>query len=339
MPEPIAILVADKSAQCRRLVREAVKRAGIPVSLAEAENGRDCMQRLEKGGVDLAFVDVDLPEVANSGFLGEAGQSERKTFVAAMASPNNMRIFDLAENLKAFEFLIKPLGQDEILAIVGCYRRLAKPKKVLVVDDLPSLRQIIGRILASSVYRLDVEQASDEAGALARLKQGSFDIVFLDWDASDPGGMRLLEEIASRAPKAKIVMVSVEQNSWQERNALRRGAAAVLHKPFYPADVGAILHAICGMDLSKLSSKSGGITNGFDVRIRGRTVIAGRQESGRAYRFLWFRDQPYLRASCVQGYGSNPGTADPLYAEAETAAVAELNRAGLLNAVPPALAG
>jgi DNA-binding NtrC family response regulator len=337
--QPMTMLVADKSAKIRNLFQQAVKAAGMPVTITEAASAADCKDRLAQGDVELAFVDIDLPGLAEAESVWDAGRSGRKTLMTAMCKPGNTLVFDLAENHKAFEFLIKPFRQEDALAILASYRRLEKPKKVLIVDDSPSIRQIIGRILAGSVYRLEIEEAADEATALARVQSGEVDIVFLDWDTSEPGGTAAAERLLDWGPKAKIILMSIEFTPWQERGALRRGAAAFVHKPFYPADIEELLHRLCGLDMAKVGSKAGSMVAGFEVRIHGRTVTASHVDSGNTFQFLWFRDAPYLRASRMVGKGAGTAPSEQVRTDAEKAAVAELNRAELLNLTPQALAG
>jgi CheY-like chemotaxis protein len=83
--------------------------------------------------------------------------------------------------------------------------------------------------------------------ALKQIDDGKFDIVFLDDLMPELGGLETLVAIKHRYPKTQVVlMMSTNDEKFGER-ARAAGAAAFLKKPFYSADVDAVLRSYFGL--------------------------------------------------------------------------------------------
>ena len=121
------------------------------------------------------------------------------------------------------------------------------PTSVLIVDDSAALRGIVRRVLAATRFVLDVEESENGIAALKQIGDGKFDIVFLDDLMPELGGLETLVAIKHRYPKIQVVlMMSTNDESFGER-ARAAGAAAFLKKPFYSADVDAVLRSYFGL--------------------------------------------------------------------------------------------
>jgi CheY-like chemotaxis protein len=63
MQRPITMLVADDSHATQQILTEAARASKLPLRLSTTDNGRDCLTLLNSSNVDLAFVDVQMPEL------------------------------------------------------------------------------------------------------------------------------------------------------------------------------------------------------------------------------------------------------------------------------------
>jgi CheY-like chemotaxis protein len=331
MSDPsMRILVADDSATVHRIFRKTLQRASFPIEMAGAGNGRDCLRLLGTGEFGLAFIDVFMPEMSGLEALGNARFMGNKTFVTLMSAYPNERCLKLARELHAYEFLFKPFGRPEIEAILDTYRQDCRPMRALIVDDSPTQRRIVRRVLARSVFRIEVEETGDGRAALDRCAGCAFDLVFLDCNMPGLDGIETLARLREREAATKVVMISVERSKAREHAALARGAAAYLHKPFYPNEVDALLHDLFGLRSPRLMVLKARVLRRFDVTIAGRTVAVAHKDSGHRYEYLWFRDPPHLRATHVlqnRQAGRDPAA---FRAEAEKAALLELRSARLV---------
>ncbi len=74
MPRPITMLIADDSHVTVQLLTEAARMSKLPLRLSTTDNGRDCLTLLNGSNIDLAFIDVHMPELSGT----EAFWSARK---------------------------------------------------------------------------------------------------------------------------------------------------------------------------------------------------------------------------------------------------------------------
>jgi CheY-like chemotaxis protein len=159
----------------------------------------------------------------------------------------------LAHQLKVYEFLAKPFSALDVLRVVKTYCRVTVPSNVLVVDDSATVRRIIQKVFATSIFNIDVTEAADGMSALEHCKAGAFHAVFLDCNMPGLAGLETLEQLLARDPGLKVIMISGERNEERRRWALERGAVAFLYKPFNAYDIDRELHALFGLRMPRLA--------------------------------------------------------------------------------------
>jgi two-component system chemotaxis response regulator CheY len=100
---------------------------------------------------------------------------------------------------------------------------------VLVVDDDPSIRQIISEILLDEGY--DVLTAPDGGEALARAQEHPPAVILLDYQMPVLDGARFVQAYRRlRDPLAPIILLTAAVSAQQR--AVEVGADACLGKPF-----------------------------------------------------------------------------------------------------------
>jgi CheY-like chemotaxis protein len=250
----LRVLVADDSAPVHHIFADIAESSPVPFDLIRAENGRQCMELLNRGGVNLAFIDVSMPEMSGMEAVALARNAGNKTFVALMSGTTSEGRLDIARKLKVYEYLTKPFKPEEVHAILRTYCRIAVPSQALVVDDSATVRRIITKVLNDSIFNIDPTEASNGEAALEQFDNGDFDVVFLDCNMPGIDGRETLERLLERDPGVKVIMNSSERNEERRRWALDRGATAFLYKPFYPIDVDRELHAIYGLHMPLLAA-------------------------------------------------------------------------------------
>jgi DNA-binding NtrC family response regulator len=132
MPRTISMLVADDSSVAQNILTEAAHDSKLPLRLTTTDNGRDCLTLLNGANVDLAFVDVHMPELSGTEAVWSARTQGIQTFVTLMSSPPATEAVDLAIRLRAYEFLFKPFTAADATAIIKTYDRIASPTKILI---------------------------------------------------------------------------------------------------------------------------------------------------------------------------------------------------------------
>jgi class 3 adenylate cyclase len=102
---------------------------------------------------------------------------------------------------------------------------------ILVVDDLPTNRELLSRGLTRRGFQVEV--AGDGPGALALLERGGIDVVLLDIMMPGMDGIEVLTRIRERHPLSElpIIMVTAKDSNEDLVGALQRGANDYLTKP------------------------------------------------------------------------------------------------------------
>ena len=94
--------------------------------------------------------------------------------------------------------------------------------------------------------------------------------MFLDINMPGLNGYATLARMMEANPHGKVVMISAEYNAPREREALKLGAAAIMHKPFFPTEIDAVLHRVFGLQSPKLATNA--FVRDFGIKIHGRTI-------------------------------------------------------------------
>lgn len=81
-------------------------------------------------------------------------------------------------------------------------------KRILLVDDEPGVRFVLGAVLEQSGYTVD--QAEDGFGALRKIQQRKPDLVITDLRMPNMNGFELLFEIRTKFPEVPCVAISGE---------------------------------------------------------------------------------------------------------------------------------
>ncbi len=117
---------------------------------------------------------------------------------------------------------------------------------VLIVDDEPNIRRMVGALLASEGF--EVREAPDGASGIARAEESEPDVVLLDlMMPGGPDGIAVLEKMRERYPDLPVVMMSGRAGLSDAVRATKLGAAQFLEKPLTPE--GVLLALQSGMEL------------------------------------------------------------------------------------------
>ncbi len=105
--------------------------------------------------------------------------------------------------------------------------------KVLVVDDMSTMRRIVKNVLRQIGYT-SVEEAADGKEALEKLKDGGFGLVVSDWNMPVMSGIELLKAIRADAElkTLPVLMVTAEAQKENIIEAVQAGVSNYVVKPF-----------------------------------------------------------------------------------------------------------
>lgn len=124
---------------------------------------------------------------------------------------------------------------------------MTRQKRILVVDDEPDIRTIVG--LNLSLNGIDYGEAINGVEAVEMLQTQAFDGCILDLAMPVADGFATLKMLAPTGllSAMAVVVLSAEGSPASAIQAMRLGAHAHLTKPFSPAAVATIMQELLGL--------------------------------------------------------------------------------------------
>ena len=116
------------------------------------------------------------------------------------------------------------------------------PKKVLVVDDEPTICDLYQKALDRKKYSVEVAYSGPDAISKASL--GSYDYIFLDLKMPGMSGVETFKEIKKRGIQAMVVIVTAYPDSDLLVEAMQLGPLTVILKPFDLSEIQKSLESL-----------------------------------------------------------------------------------------------
>jgi two-component system, OmpR family, response regulator ResD len=149
--------------------------------------------------------------------------------------------------------------------------------EVLVVDDEPTIRELVGRYLERAGYRVGL--AADGPQAIAMSAEHPPDLVVLDIMLPGIDGlevMRLLHERPGRQPA--VILLTAKGEESDRIVGLRRGADDYMAKPFSPRELLARVQAVLRRTGPQPQGNQPLLFDGLRIDPAARTVVAAGEE-------------------------------------------------------------
>ena len=114
--------------------------------------------------------------------------------------------------------------------------------KILIVEDEPSLREMMQRVLTEEHYV--VETAATYFEADDKISGYSYDCILLDIMLPDGNGLRLLERLKELHKREAVIVISARDSLDDKVAGLELGADDYLTKPFDINEFSARVHSL-----------------------------------------------------------------------------------------------
>ena len=104
------------------------------------------------------------------------------------------------------------------------------PEVVCLVDDDPSVRKSVGRLLESAGYKVDT--FSDPKPFLQHLANHPVPVAVLDIWMESMTGMELLAHLCAKSPQTRVIFITGHEDPAAQATVMQAGAFGFLIKPF-----------------------------------------------------------------------------------------------------------
>ena len=123
---------------------------------------------------------------------------------------------------------------------------MASPKSILIVDDSPTVRQLLTTTLTGSGFA--VVPAANGLEGLAWAKKQKFDLVISDVNMPVMTGLQMIVEIRKLGPYSKTpIFVLTTESGARVTEGKAAGASAWIVKPFKPESLLAAVKRAVGL--------------------------------------------------------------------------------------------
>lgn len=113
------ILVVDDSATMRMLISMTVRKVLTGLSVTEAVNGADAVEKLQKQDFALVLTDMNMPEMDGAQLISWIRSSGRKHVpIAVITTKGQEKDRDFGLSLGANGYLTKPVKGNELKELV-----------------------------------------------------------------------------------------------------------------------------------------------------------------------------------------------------------------------------
>lgn len=113
---------------------------------------------------------------------------------------------------------------------------------ILVVDDDPQIRQLLGRYLDGQGFRVTL--AGDRRELEVKLADAQIDLVVLDVLLPDASGLDICKALRQRRPTVPVILLTALKEDVDRIIGLEIGADDYVGKPFNPRELVARIRAV-----------------------------------------------------------------------------------------------
>ena len=234
-----AIVVSPSSEQ-RDLLRQAAAGAALPIEIIEADGAAAACRSLT-GAVDLVLLDAALASEEIGRVVAAARGAAKPPFTVLLADTADAAPFPTDARAARPS---RPAQADLLMESVP---RVRLPSRVLIVDDSATMRAIVRKILVATRFPLEMLEAEQGSEAIELARQVEFNVVFLDYNMPGFTGLETMAEFRRENRRPTFVLMTSTATDAIAARARTQGAG-FLKKPFFPADIDAVLCRFYGLE-------------------------------------------------------------------------------------------
>jgi CheY-like chemotaxis protein len=204
-----------------------------------AATGEEALQLLEDRRPAVVLLDLALPGMPGLEALAKLRARAPHLPVVIVTGEVSTEVESRAREMGVSDVVRKGLKMDVIMQAVNhAFQHAGRPAEgasavapatILIVDDEPEIRELVGEFLGRRGYR--IATASNGEEALALVAKEPPDLILLDIYMPGINGIEVLRRLARSHPSVGVIMLTASQEEPLLQEALDLGALDVLSKP------------------------------------------------------------------------------------------------------------
>ena len=114
------ILIVDDCSVMREMIKKTIQISGLPIGeIKEASNGKEGLQLITEGWIDLALVDIHMPVMSGEDMIAEIRKDpvNKDLAIIVVSSESNYQRIELLKQEGA-KFLHKPFTPENLSEMV-----------------------------------------------------------------------------------------------------------------------------------------------------------------------------------------------------------------------------
>lgn len=125
-------------------------------------------------------------------------------------------------------------------------------ERILIVDDEPSVSELINKVVVSNGMQGDIANSGEEA--LKKIAENSYALILMDINMHGMDGFETIKSIRKSGNMTPIIIVSDRKEDIDTLYGLDIGADEYIVKPFNPVTLGARIRAMIRRSKGQYSS-------------------------------------------------------------------------------------
>jgi putative two-component system response regulator len=229
------ILIVDDSAIIRKALTKQLE--VYSAQITQTEDGEQAWKAALCDDFDLIIADVEMPRLDGFGLCQRLKGNARTRGIPVIILSSRDTDKDIEQGFKVGAAAYVPKSEahlqlNETIEKVLKQSRFSHSRCILVVDDSPTIRQLVSKALEEAGFQ--VMTAENGKQAFTRIKERPPDLIISDINMPEMDGIELCKKTHADPNLAVIPFVIMSTNS--DRAVMRRllhwGASGYLVKPF-----------------------------------------------------------------------------------------------------------
>ena len=241
------ILVATPKQHLGDIISDRLKADWHEVTLAR--NGAAALQSFDTTPPAVVVVDIELSGPSALVVLAKIRAHAPRTPVVVLANESSLEAENQAREMGAFDVIQQRLKLNILMQVInraiqqavaagesapvagkaGVIQGGPVAARILVVDDEPEIREMVGEFLRRRGY--EIHTAADAHEALAAVSRERPDLMLLDLYMPVTNGIKLIKQLREAGATMNVIMLTACQDEHLLRTTIDLGACEVLTKP------------------------------------------------------------------------------------------------------------